>query len=78
MRDFSIGSNQGTLAPWLIRKDGVYFKIKLNMLRETPTWAWTVAGIDAQVRVVGPMRANANMQTHSPEAPIEQRDSTLQ
>lgn len=57
--DFSIGVDNGTVKPLLIREDGVHFPIELLMRRER--MVWRVAAIDAQLRLApGPSLKAAN------------------
>lgn len=57
--DFSIGVDNGTVKPLLIREDGVHFPIELLMRRER--MVWRVAAIDAQLRLApGPSLRAAN------------------
>jgi uncharacterized membrane protein YcfT len=68
--DFAIGTNQGTMEPWIIREDNIYFKLKLHMFREK--MKWTVRAIDAQLRLM-PAPVPATVQTPPPE-PIQSPD----
>jgi hypothetical protein len=49
MGDYSIGTSHGTVSPYLIRGDGVFFKVNLQMLKEDKIWR--VAAIDAELRL---------------------------
>ena len=74
--DFSIGSNRGTMAPWLIREDGVYFKVKLNMFRER--MKWTVSALDAELRLVpAPMPVSSEVPEHLPPRTDERHEPKL-
>jgi hypothetical protein len=74
--DFSIGTNQGTVEPWIIREDNIYFKMKLHMFREK--MKWTVRAIDVQLRMMpAPMPTVVPSPGVETSRPTERREPTV-